>query len=194
MHDVALYELVPRVPDDLPSRQRGIDQHQRRRVLKLVAVAERAAANPRRVVRSIEVLRTTGLPPSAFPFTTPRFEYEVFLLDPPADILRQRIEERARRQLKTGLLDEARALLERHGDAPTAIQAIGYKELFPYLRGEASLEEVTNALVDATARYAKRQRTWFRREPNVHRLEMTGEEAVPELRRLLKEHGLVKQV
>src|SRR5690606_4358405 len=143
------------------------------------ADAERAAGNPRRVVRSVEVLRATGRPPSAYPFTKPRFEYAVFLLDPPAGQLRHRIDERARRQLETGLLDEARALLAIAERSPTALQAIGYKEVFPYLRGETSLEEVTTALVDATARYAKRQRTWFRREPRVHRLAMTGEEALP---------------
>ena len=198
----ALREGVPTAPEADPERQAPIWReveggHLRDLIEELSAAslddADRAATNPRRVVRSIEVLRATGRPPSAFPFTTPRFEYDVFLLDPPPGILRQRIDDRARRQVETGLLDEARELLERHGGAPTAIQAIGYKEVFPYLRGEASLEEVTTALVDATARYAKRQRTWFRREPNVHRLEMTGEQALPELRRLFKERGLVHE-
>ncbi len=196
----ALREGVPTAPEANPERQaplwRAVEEG---KLAELVAElraaspadAERAAGNPRRVVRSVEILRATGRPPSDFPFTTPRFEYEVFLLDPPADRLRQLIEERARRQLETGLLDEARALLTIADRSPTALQAIGYKEVFPYLRGEATLEEVTTALVDVTARYAKRQRTWFRREPRVHRLEMTGEEALPQLRRMMREMDLV---
>lgn len=196
----ALREGVPTAPQADTERQAPIWQEvESGRLPELIEElraaspqdADRAAGNPRRVVRSVEVLRATGRPPSAFPFTTPRFRYEVFLLDPPPDVLRHRIERRAHRQLEEGLLDEARELLYRHGDAPTAIQAIGYKELFPYLLGDATLAEVTAALVDATARYAKRQRTWFRREPNVHRLEMTGEEALPTLRRMMQEHGLV---
>ena len=196
----ALREGVPTAPQADTERQAPIWQEvESGRLPELIKElraaspqdADRAAGNPRRVVRSVEVLRATGRAPSAFPFTTPRFRYEVFLLDPPPDVLRHRIERRAHRQLEEGLLDEARELLYRHGDAPTAIQAIGYKELFPYLLGDATLAEVTAALVDATARYAKRQRTWFRREPNVHRLEMTGEEALPTLRRMMQEHGLV---
>src|SRR5690606_26184299 len=72
-----------------------------------------------------------------------------------------------------------------------ARQAIGYKEVIAHVRGEATLEEAVLAVTVATARYAKRQRTWFRREPDVHRLPMTGEEAVPVLRRLLLELGRV---
>lgn len=196
----ALREGVPTAPEADPERQTPLwEAVEEGRLEDLVAElraaspadADRAAGNPRRVVRSVEVLRATGSPPSAFPFTTPRFEFEVFLLDPPADQLRRRIEERARRQLETGLLDEARALLEIAERSPTALQAIGYKEVFPYLCGEATLEQVTTALVDATARYAKRQRTWYRREPRVHRFEMTGEEALPELRRMMREMNLV---
>lgn len=155
------------------------------------ADAARAARNPRRVVRSLEVLRLTGSPPSAFPPTLPRFSYEVFVLDPPPEELRRRIARRARRQFEQGLVDEVRTLMERYPDLPTAKQSIGYKEVVPHVRGEATLEEAVVAVTVATARYAKRQRTWFRREPDVRRLPMTGEEAVPLLRARLLELGLV---
>jgi len=84
-----------------------------------------------------------------------------------------------------------RALLARYPDLPTARQSIGYKEVVAHVRGEATLEEAVLAVTVATARYAKRQRTWFRREPDVHRLPMTGEEAVPLLRERLRALGLV---
>lgn len=155
------------------------------------ADAARAARNPRRVVRSLEVLRLTGRPPSAFPSTEPRFAYEVFLLDPPAAGLRSRIARRARQQFEEGLVDEVRSLLERYPEAPTARQSIGYKEVVAHVRGEATLEEAIEAVTVATARYAKRQRTWFRREPGVHVLAMTGEEALPSLKVKLLEMGLV---
>lgn len=196
----ALREGVPTAPEADPERQaplwRAVEEG---RLDELVAELEaaspadaaRAACNPRRVVRSLEVLRLTGRPPSAFPPTRPRFAYEVFLLDPPADELRRRIALRARKQFEEGLVEEVRSLLERYPELPTARQAIGYKEVIAHVRGEATLEEAVLAVTVATARYAKRQRTWFRREPDVHRLPMTGEEAVPVLRRLLLELGLV---
>src|SRR5690606_10804172 len=126
----------------------------------------------------------------AFPPTKPRFAYEVFLLDPPADELRRRIAKRARRQFEEGLVEEVRSLMERYPELPTARQSLGYKEVVAHVRGEVTLEEAIVAVTVATARYAKRQRTWFRREPGVHRLPMTGEEAVPLLRAHLLELGL----
>ena len=54
-------------------------------------------------------------------------------------------------------------MLQRSPDAPTAIQAIGYKELFPYLAGEMPLAQAAENLKRSTRRYAKRQLTWFRR-------------------------------
>ncbi len=196
----ALREGVPTAPEADPVRQaplwRAVEEGRLDELVAELAAAspadaERAARNPRRVVRSLEVLRATGKPPSAFPYTEPRFRYVVFVLDPPPTELRRRIARRARRQFEAGLVDEVRALLARYPDLPTARQSIGYKEVVAHVRGEATLEEAVQAVTVATARYAKRQRTWFRREPDVHRLPMTGEEAVPLLRERLRALGLV---
>lgn len=69
--------------------------------------------------------------------------------------------------MEQGLLEEARTLKER-GFSGTASQAIGYKELFGYLEGTASLETAVETLKQSTRRYAKRQLTWFRRNPDIH--------------------------
>ncbi len=196
----ALREGVPTAPPADPERQaplwRAVEEGRLDELIAELAAAspadaERAARNPRRVVRSLEVLRATGQPPSAFPASEPRFGYEVFLLDPPPGVLRSRIASRARRQFEEGLVDEVSGLLRRYPDLPTARQSIGFKEVALHVRGEASLEEAIKAVTVATARYAKRQRTWFRREPGVHRLALTGEEAVPALRQKLLDMGLL---
>lgn len=81
--------------------------------------------------------------------------------------LYRRIEDRADAMLAAGLMEETRRYLsEQHGQ--TAAQAIGYKELTPYLRGDVTLDEAKERLVRATRRYAKRQLTWFRRNPDIH--------------------------
>lgn len=145
--------------------------------------ADRAAMNPRRVVRSLEVLRSTGLPPSAFPPRPPRFRYRSAHLHPDMSVLRPRILARTDEMFAAGLVEEVAGLLRRYPDQPTALQAIGYKEVAAHVRGEISEREARAAVAAATTRYAKRQRTWFGAETPELRLLTTGEEALPELRR-----------
>ena len=64
--------------------------------------------------------------------------------------------------LSCGLLEEARRVWENRDRYPTAAQAIGYKEYFPFFDGQATLEDCTAQLKQASRRYAKRQLTWFR--------------------------------
>lgn len=151
------------------------------------ADAERAAMNPRRLVRSLEVLRATGRPPSAFPVRPPRFAYRAAYLAPGMDVLRPRIRERTARMFERGLVAEVEGLLARYPEQPTALQAIGYKEVVAHVRGEATEAEARAAVTAATTRYAKRQRTWFGAEAPELRLMSTGEDAYERLRAWLME-------
>jgi len=139
--------------------------------------ADRAALNPRRVVRSLEVLRATGRPPSAFPPRAPRFAYRAAHLGPPLAVLRPRVAARTATMFDGGLVAEVEGLLARYPHQPTALQAIGYKEVVALVRGEVSEAEARAAVTAATVRYAKRQRTWFGAETPELRLGVTGEEA-----------------
>ncbi len=87
------------------------------------------------------------------------------------EILYQRIDTRVDIMLEKGLLEEAKEFFT-HTDYVTAAQAIGYKELKPYLDGEKSLDECTDKLKQATRNYAKRQLTWFNKEKSLNRIEM----------------------
>lgn len=78
-----------------------------------------------------------------------------------------KIDKRVDEMLKNGLLDEAKMLLDR-GGGKTIMQAIGYKELFPCLRGEVTLSEAVEDLKRETRRYAKRQITWFKRTKGIN--------------------------
>lgn len=140
--------------------------------------ARRVGRNPRRLVRALEVLRRTDLPPARFPKRPPRFRYRKLVLWPEKAWLWPRLEARARSQFARGLLEEVRGLLGRYPEVPTALQAIGYKEVVGYLRGEYGLEEALERDIRAVKAYAKRQYTWFRREPgDVTYLFRGGEEA-----------------
>ena len=127
--------------------------------------AERTQRNPRRVVRALEVLRRTGKPPSAFARLPPRHRYACAVVLPPPETLRARVSERTRAMIEAGWLDEVRALAPRMDAWATARQAIGYEALRRVLTGALRLEDAVAGIEQATLRYAKRQRTWFRRRP-----------------------------
>jgi tRNA dimethylallyltransferase len=137
------------------------------------ADAERTERNPRRVVRALEIVERTGKAPSRFPKTRPAFDYDKVVLLPSMETLRPRIESRTESMFKVGLVDEVITLFRRYPDLPTAKQAIGYKEVVDYLAGQTSLEQTKAEITLATTQYAKRQRTWFRKEPGAR--EVTGD-------------------
>ena len=121
-----------------------------------------------RVIRALEIYGSTGVPKSEWDRRTrlpePRYRAQVIgLRFADRAALYARIDARVRRMLEQGLLDEVRRLLSRGVFAAnaTAAQAIGYKELLGYLRGEESYDAAVERLCRATRRYAKRQMTWF---------------------------------
>ncbi|MBS3966991.1 MAG: tRNA (adenosine(37)-N6)-dimethylallyltransferase MiaA [Truepera sp.] len=134
----------------------------------------RAQRNPRRIVRALEILRRTGRPPSSFPPRAPRFSYRKCVLLPSVATLQARITARTAQMFAAGLITEVYELLRRYPEQPTALQAIGYKEVVEFLRGRGTLEQVQERVTQATVQYAKRQRTWFRREPGVVLIEADG--------------------
>lgn len=162
--------LVPRADADLQAPiWREVEQAGLEPLLaELRAVApvdaERAGLNPRRVVRAVEILRSSGKPPSAFGRSKPAHRYDQVVLLPTSEELAPRIAQRAGDMFSRGLVAEVSTLLERWPEQLTALQAIGYKEVVAHLRGEYSLEDAQEAVRLATVQYAKRQLTWFRRE------------------------------
>lgn len=98
-------------------------------------------------------------------------------LNPDRDALYARINERACRMFEDGLVEETRGLLEKYGEAVGPLGSLGYKQAVQLLRGEVSREAAIRAAQQAHRNYAKRQLTWFRREPEVVWLAGFGEEA-----------------
>jgi tRNA dimethylallyltransferase len=97
-------------------------------------------------------------------------------LNPDRDALYARINERACRMFENGLAEETRGLLEKYGEAARPFGSLGYKQAVQLLRGEVSWEAAIRAAQQAHRNYAKRQLTWFRREPEVVWLAGFGEE------------------
>ena len=90
------------------------------------------------------------------------------------EVLRARIDARVDKMIENGLVNEVNNLIARgFEEAITAPQAIGYKEICAYLRGDCSLEQAAESIKIATHRYAKRQRTWFRKDKRIHWIDAT---------------------
>ena len=138
---------------------------------RLTALAPKLAArvdlrNPRRVARALEIAEIQG----DRPLPKPRgYDGPVAWLglDVAAGIHRDWIVNRARAQFDAGLADEAKALRERFDPALPAFSAIGYAESWAYLDGEIGREAAIERDAQRNVAFAKRQRTWFRREPDV---------------------------
>lgn len=131
--------------------------------------------NVKRVIRALEIYRTTGRKKSQLDIESrtapsPWDALVVGLRYNDRAILYRRIDRRVDAMLAGGLVEETRRLRQAgiFDACSTAAQAIGYKELFPYLDGEMTLEEAAGVLKTATRRYAKRQITWFSARDYVH--------------------------
>lgn len=158
------------------------------------AAARIAAQDEPKLIRAIEVCILTKKPISEVhragraPLTgwTP----VKIGLNPPREALYARIHQRVEQMLEGGWLEEVRQLVKR-GIAVDAkpFQFIGYSELRAHAEGKCSREEVAAAIRQATRRYAKRQLTWFRKEPGVHWLTAFGDDpsALGEAQRYLQE-------
>ena len=144
--------------------------------------------NVKRVVRALEIFEQTGIPKSEFDRRSQVGEspYDALVIGlryPRREVLYDRINRRVDMMMEDGLLAETKQLLEEgvFDVNLTAAQAIGYKELLGYLRGEETLAEAAENLKTATRRYAKRQLTWFTAKPYVVWVDMERDGALRSL-------------
>ena len=153
-------ELAEVGPASLYARLAELDQ---------AAAAAILPSNSRRIVRALEVIELSGQPFSA---TMP--EYRSVLptvqigLDLPRPELDRRIEARVRQMWTDGLVDEVRRLIKLGlRDGWTASRALGYAQVLRFIDGEWTEPEAEQQTVQATRRFARRQESWFRRDPRI---------------------------
>ncbi len=169
-------DLIPEIPAGIREKiiasyeANGIGWLQQELNLRDPLFAEKGEMqNPQRMMRALEVVEATGH--SIFSFrrnekTSRDFEIIKIGLTLPRDILRQRIDERVDQMMKAGLEAEVREL--RPNRHLNALQTVGYQEIFEYLEGKCRLEDAVERVKINTRQYAKRQMTWFNRDPEMH--------------------------
>lgn len=126
-----------------------------------------------RILRALEIYHCAGTPASALRerhrFSERPYETLKIGLWRPREALYRRIDQRVEEMIKGGLRDEVKGLLER-GYSPElkSMRSIGYREMVEHLQGAYPLEEASRKMKRDTRRFAKRQMTWFKRDPEIH--------------------------
>jgi tRNA dimethylallyltransferase len=173
----------------LRERSAGRDPNYLHRILARLdrAAAERIHANDMpKLIRAIEVCLTTRGKGSRQKMSElwqqqgrdPLRGFRILRLglDPEREALYERINQRARRMFDDGLVEETQALVKKYGADAHPLASLGYKQAAQFLLGDLSREQAILAAQQAHRNYAKRQMTWFRREPEVNWLRGFGDD------------------
>ncbi|MBN1232894.1 MAG: tRNA (adenosine(37)-N6)-dimethylallyltransferase MiaA [Candidatus Coatesbacteria bacterium] len=163
---------IPIIPDEITGnlkkiiKEEGVKNLYNELIEKDPAYAKTIASTDHiRLVRSLSVIRTTGKPYSSYKVGDGeriKRPYFHFLIDPPKEVVKQRIAKRTIQMINSGWVDETRKILEMgyHVDCQ-GLQTIGYKEIIEYIKGKITIEEAEKKIITITGQYAKRQQTFF---------------------------------
>ena len=126
----------------------------------------------KRILRVLEIYKETGKTKTQLEIESRKngipYDYKVFALNMPREILYDRINQRVDIMIQKGLVEEVKKLYNKYGEKlTTAMQGIGYKEVVEYLKGNLTKEEMIEKIKMETRRYAKRQLTWFRKNKEI---------------------------
>jgi tRNA dimethylallyltransferase len=184
----ALLEGLPVLPGrDEPLRERLLERERLRqgRLHRLLSRLEPAAAarihanDVQKTMRALEVrlLTRQSLPPPAEAHALEGYKVIKLGLDPDRAALQQRLEDRTRAMFAYGLLEEVRGLLAARATGnEKPFEALGYKQALLHLRGALTLKQAVESTIIETRQYAKRQRTWFQRDPDIRWLSGFGDD------------------
>jgi tRNA dimethylallyltransferase len=196
LHFRALMDPLSFAPTD-PDARRALESRDVEQVAEeLLEVDPEAGsfvdlANSRRVIRALEIYQLTGETPSARAATAeaedvrrfvPEIDFAAVGLDPGAG-LETRVDARLREMRSAGLVDEVRSLAPNMGR--TARGAVGYREVLAALDGETTMDEAFVRAAAATKKLARKQRTWFQRDPRIRWIPWI-DDPIQRLRRILE--------
>jgi len=174
---------IPRVPPN-PALRAALEEQARREGVAALAerlrrvdpvAAERCGGNVRRIIRALEVWEGAGVPMSELEGKgPPRYRTLEIGLTMPRDRLYAAIDARVADQLRSGLVEEIRGLLAAGvPETAPAMSSLGYRQLLPFIRGEADLASAARRIEHDTHRYVRHQETWLRRNPRIRWFDVT---------------------
>ncbi len=142
-----MYELARQID---PEAMKNISKNDKKRILRILEIYK--ATKKTKTEQEIESRRNEV-----------QYNYQVYALNMPRQDLYERINKRVDIMINQGLVEEVEQILKKYNEYPTALQALGYKEIKEYLEGILTKQEAIDKIKQETRRYAKRQLTWFRK-------------------------------
>ena len=134
--------------------------YEKARIIDPVAMEKISSNDKKRIIRVLEIKHSTGKNKTELELESRKnevkYEYKVFAINMPREILYDRINKRVDIMIENGLIDEVENIIEKYKEFPTAMQAIGYKEIVMYLKGELTKQEAIEKIKQESRRYAKR--------------------------------------
>lgn len=144
------------------------DLHQKLQKLDAEAAQKISSSDKKKIIRALEIIEKTGHRISEVCSKgAPEFDVKWIGRNFDRKILYERINKRVDSMIEKGLVEETKNLIEKHGKISNIVDTIGYREISRYLEGEITLQEAIDLLKQNTRHYAKRQLTWFRRNPEI---------------------------
>ena len=156
-----------------------------------VSASRMIPTNTRRIVRALEVFKTTGLPISEMHKSKIDINFNpVFVgLNWNRKKLYERINKRVEIMMQSGLIDEAKRLLEKgYTSTLNALQTVGYKEVFDHLNNKIDYNRMVELIKQNSRRYAKRQLTWFRHDERIRWFDIDDDKIFPEIANKIINH------
>ena len=165
---------LPRVEADYALREE-LDKREKEDLLSELEILDKITyerlkdSNKRRIVRALEVIKTLNSPLSELNLQKePEYDVEWHMpVINSREELYEKINKRVDMMHEDGIVEETKTLLNKHGRIKNIVDTIGYREIITYLDGHATLEEALDKLKQHTRNYAKRQITWFKRNPEL---------------------------
>lgn len=166
-NDIKLDEEYRTKLEDIASTEDGLKKlYEQAKQIDPEAIEKISPNDKKRIIRVLEIYHATGKNKTEQEKNSksePEYNYIVFALDWPRDILYERINKRVDIMLEQGLIEEVENIKNKYNKFPTAMQGLGYKEVVDYLEEKYTKEEMIEKIKMETRRYAKRQLTWFRK-------------------------------
>lgn len=135
------------------------------------AIEKISPNDKKRIIRILEIYKSTGKNKTEQEMESRKkevkYDYKVFAINIERPILYERINKRVDIMIAQGLMEEVKKIIKKYPELPTAMQAIGYKEIVEYLDNKITIEDAIEKIKQETRRYAKRQITWFKRIENI---------------------------
>ena len=171
-NEIPLDEEYRKKLENISTSVEGLKQlYEKASQIDSLAMEKISPNDKKRIIRVLEIYHSTGKTKTELEIESRQkgvqYDYRVFAINMERHILYERINKRVDLMLENGLIEEVKNIVQKYDKYPTAMQALGYKEVVEYFDKKLTYEKMIEKIKQETRRYAKRQLTWFRKNKEI---------------------------